>query len=246
MKFELAKELFPVSGSDAWWEAKLLLEYVDDDLERLSELVRRRLSGEPLQYILGEWTFYGLDFRVTPDVLIPRQESELLVELARERDFSSVLDLCCGSGCIGISTVWNLESGIWNLTLADISPEALTVAGENALRHGVKAELVQSDLFAQVEGTFDLILCNPPYLSADDMGRLQRELAFEPALALYGSEDGLAFYRRIAAEYRDYLAPDGVLLLEIGSTQAEAVCALFPGAEVYKDYAGLDRVVRVE
>ena len=229
------------------WEAGALSE---DEETRLRDLVQRRQSGEPLQYLLGEWAFYGLPFRVTPEVLIPRQESEVLVELAigqaRARDSVRILDLCCGSGCIGIAVARHMAGEHSSpLLLADICSAALNIARENAARHGVAAECVQSDLFATIGGKFDLILCNPPYLSAADMEDMQRELNFEPRRALYGGEDGLDFYRRIAADYRDYLAPGGVMLLEIGSAQAEAVRALFPGCSVYRDYAGHERVCEV-
>ena len=254
----LTQALAPVCAEDAAYEARLLLEHVGkcklhhwDSLElspaqeqELQALLVRRKAGEPLQYLLGEWEFYGLPMRVTSDVLIPRQDSETLVErgIRAVQAGGRILDLCCGSGCIGIAVAKRVEN--CTLTLSDISEEALAIAKENAAQNAVTAQMVQSDLFANIGGSFDLILCNPPYLSAADMAAMQRELSFEPAQALYGGVDGMDFYRRIATEYRVHLAPGGTLLLEIGSQQADALAALFPGAELFRDFGGNARVLR--
>lgn len=216
--------------------------------ERAYALLKRRLLGEPLQYLLGEWEFMGLAFSVASGVLIPRPDTEVLCEhalrLIAERGYQKVLDLCCGSGCIGISI--SKLAGV-SVALADISSTCLTLAKDNALKNGVDVSICQSDLFSALQDDrFDLICCNPPYLSDEDMSKLQREVCFEPALALHGGADGLDFYRRIAADYRAHLHRGGALLLEIGSTQAEAVCELFDTDYVLKDYAGNPRVVIVE
>ena len=253
-KNRIAAALLPIAGEDAFTEASFLLQsrglsspfdaVSDADRAALQPLIERRLQGEPLQYVLGEWSFYGLDFTVTPDVLIPRPDTECLVETAlsmRKDGPCDVLDLCCGSGCIGVV----LAKRGANVTAADISDRALEIARRNAERNGVTMKLVESDLFENVTGTFDLIVSNPPYLSDADMAAMDAGLRFEPALALYGGADGLDFYRRIAADYKRYLKPGGALLLEIGMTQKEAVSAFFRNSECITDYGGRPRVITV-
>ena len=243
---ELAAALAPVSGEESEIEARFLLEASADEAW-LREAIGRRLSGEPLQYILGAWEFMGLPFDVGPEALIPRQDTETLCETAlswlKTRPGAKVLDLCCGTGCIGVSLA---RLGGVRVTFADISPEALALARRNAAKNGVEGVFYESDLFANVPGVYDLIACNPPYLTAEEMATCQRELTFEPALALYGGADGLDFYRRLAAEWRAHAAPGGRLLLEIGASQGTAIQELFPGATILKDICGLDRVACVE
>ncbi len=213
----------------------------------LDALVARRRAGEPLQYILGEWEFMGLPFFTPPGVLIPRQDTETLAEhalkLIEERGYTAALDLCCGTGCIGISL--RKLSGV-SVTLADIDAFCLETAKINAARNGVEAAFVQSDLFSAVPGPFSLIACNPPYIPTGDLAALQKEVRFEPRLALDGGLDGLSFYRRIAAEHKRYLTPRGALLLEVGMGQASDVAALFENASVLKDLCGVERVVAVD
>ncbi len=257
--------LEPVAGEEAMQQAKWLVAAVigaepaalgihswmqatQDQIAIVGELLERRLSSEPLQYILGEWTFFGLPFYVDARALIPRQDTELLAETAiqriAERNYQSCLDLCTGTGCVGISIAKNTSARV---TLSDISHEALALALENAELNEVNVATVESDLFANIHGRFDLITCNPPYLSRADMESMQNELSFEPELALFGGEDGLDFYRRIASEYQAHLSEQGVLLLEIGSTQAEAVSALFEReTAVLHDLGGNPRVMVVE
>lgn len=222
------------------------MELTREQLAELGALAERRASGEPLQYILGVWYFMGLPFFVRPGALIPRQDTEVLCEhalaLARALGYQSALDLCCGSGCIGVSLA---ALGALGVTSADISADCAALTQENARENGVSIDVRTGDLFDCTPETFDLIVCNPPYLSGEEMRALQREVTFEPRLALDGGADGLAFYRRIAAQYRAHLNPGGALLLEIGCTQAEEVCALFEGAQVKHDYAGKARVVTV-
>ena len=243
---ELAAALAPAAGEEAEIEAKFLLEASADEAW-LRQAVTRRLSGEPLQYILGEWEFMGLPFYVGPGALIPRQDTETLCEAAlswlKLRPDARVLDLCCGTGCIGVSLA---KLGGAQVAFADVSPDALTLAQRNAVRNGVDGAFYESDLFAHVPGVYDLIACNPPYLSAAEMKACQKELTFEPALALYGGEDGLDFYRRLAAAWAAHVRPGGLLLMEIGYAQGAAVQELFPGAKILKDICGLDRVACVE
>ncbi len=261
---EATNRLSPVAREEAAQQARLLLCFVLDteparwmeyaqqswtqpQRERLNALMERRLKGEPLQYILGSWGFMGLDFAVRPGVLIPRQDTETLCEralrLAKEKNYRTVLDMCCGSGCIGIALA---RLGNLQLTAADISPACLALTRENAQRNAVEVETVQSDLFQNITSRYDLIVCNPPYLSAKDMNALQPEVAQEPALALYGGADGLDYYRRIAAAYKPRLTAGGTLLMEVGMGQAQAVGAMFDGTvRTVKDIAGIDRVVEV-
>ena len=154
-----------------------------------------------------------------------------------------MLDLCCGSGCIGIALA---ACGGAKVTASDISTDALDMAERNARRNGVSLELIRSDFLDAIDGEFDLIVCNPPYLTRADMDGRDASLRYEPELALYGGEDGLAFYRRLANEYTRVLKKGGTLLLEIGMTQREAVEALFSNAECMLDYGGRARVITVK
>ena len=215
--------------------------------EELRDMVFARQDGVPLQYILGEWEFMGLPFYVGPGVLIPRQDTECLCEaaliLAGERECETALDLCCGTGCLGVSLA---RRGGLRVTLADISPLCLDYARRNAARNGVKAETVQSDLLQGISGRYDLILCNPPYIPRGELAGLQREVRREPVLALDGGEDGLDFYRRLAAGYAERLTDKGALLLEVGAGQARDVISLFGGGRSIRDLNGVERVVLIE
>lgn len=267
------RELRAAGIEEAGLEARLLLEYVcgtnrsdllahgERPLETLQErayhdLVGRRSKRIPLQYLTGVQEFMGLTFSVNEHVLIPRQDTEILVEevLRNLHDGMSVLDMCTGSGCILISLLHysNHCRGVG----ADISMEALAVARQNEeklLGREAIAEdeirFVRSDLFERISEKFDIIVSNPPYIESNVIGTLMPEVRnYEPRLALDGGADGLTFYRKIAAKSRDYLYGGGMLFLEIGYDQGESVSALlneagFLEVQVVKDYAGLDRVV---
>ncbi len=211
-------------------------------------LIDRRCQREPLQYILGTAQFMGVTLRAEPGALIPRNDTETLCEqaLARMQGRERVLDLCTGTGALAIAIALQFPGA--QVTAADISADALAVARRNIADTGARVTLRQGDLFAAVAGErFDIIVSNPPYITAEEMADLQPEVRREPALALYGGLDGLDFYRRIAREAPDYLSPGGWLLLEIGSAQAEAVSALlakrFEALAVYPDMQGLPRAV---
>ena len=252
---------------EAALDARLLIEYVCDttrnDLlvhgerliereqeEKYRQLIAKRASRIPLQHLTGNQDFMGLTFRVNEHVLIPRQDTEILVEevLKELHDGMRILDMCTGSGCILISLLHysNDCKGVG----ADISEDALAVARENAERllYG-GAVFVRSDLFENVMGKYDFIVSNPPYIRSDVIPTLMPEVKdHEPVQALDGAEDGLYFYRRIVSEGRAYLVRGGKLYFEIGHDQAEAVSELMRDAgfleiTVVKDYAGLDRVV---
>ena len=210
---------------------------------KLREYSDARLNGMPLQYVLGEWEFMGLTFHTRPCALIPRQDTETLCEEALAIGGESVLDMCCGTGCIGISLA---KLGKMKAAFSDISHECIALAKENAELNGIEAEFFTGDLFENVEGRYSLICSNPPYIPSGDIAALQKEVLTEPMLALDGGDDGLDFYRRIAAEYKDYLLPNGRLLLEVGIGQAQDVIQIFGGGYAVKDLQGIERVVVVE
>lgn len=228
--------------------------HMDEDLEEeqwsaFENLIRKRAERIPLQYITGEQEFMGILFHVNSNVLIPRQDTETLVEEALKivRPGMKVLDLCTGSGCILISILKNV-TGVEGFGY-DISKQALLVAKENAREIGVPATFERSDLFDNVTDSFDVIVSNPPYIKTADLATLMPEVAqFEPVGALDGMEDGLHFYRKIIAESIDYLNENGYLLFEIGCDQGQQVSDMmkdagFSDVQVIKDLARNDRVV---
>ena len=265
---EAARNLAAVSGLvDARREAQILFGYAmgvsrawlsahrDDEAdptlaETFRALVRRRRVGEPVAYLVGTREFYGLEFRVTPDVLIPRADTETLVDLALEKLATGapaeVVDLGTGSGCIALSIARGRPEA--RVTAVDFSAAALMVARENARSIGVSAEFLQGEWFAELDGRrFDLIVSNPPYVAARDPHLQQGDLRFEPALALAAGEDGLADIRIIVANAPAYLREGGWLLFEHGHEQAD-VCrdllidAGFDEVTSRVDIAGLPRV----
>jgi len=230
---------------------RLLAGIGDASEEALREPLRRRLSGEPLQYILGEWDFYGRTFRVGEGVLIPRADTEILVEAALEaaRGIPSpeILDLCAGSGCIAVTMA--LERPDAAVDAVEKSPGALAFLRENVRLHGAPVRVVEGDALAP-EGSerYDLILSNPPYLTGGEMAVLQREVRREPAEALFGGEDGLRFYRAIAKLWRERFLPGGRLLVEIGRGQERAVTEIlqensFTDICFHRDLCGIIRVL---
>lgn len=262
--------------SEADLDARLLLEYVcktdrntllahgdrevsAEECGRYRELIEKRAAHIPLQYLTGEQDFMGLTFLVNNDVLVPRQDTEVLVEEAMKHlhDGMRILDLCTGSGCILLSLLHysNDCEGVGT----DLSPQALFVARENyerlrEARPDMKARFLEGDLFGALENEaagerFDMIISNPPYIETGVIETLMPEVrAHEPLMALDGGTDGLVFYRRIAAQAGSHLNGGGMLFFEIGCEQAEAVCHMMEAAgfreiEVIRDFAGLDRVV---
>ena len=259
---QTADELHPVAHEEAEIEARELVmrslgigsraelaanvnkEMNSEQYAELQEYILRRKTGEPLQYILGFWEFMGLRFKTDARALIPRQDTETLCEeaiaLIKRRGYKTCLDLCAGSGCIGIS-IANICGT--EVTLADISEAALSLCRENAEANGVDVRTIKTDMFDEITDKYDIIVCNPPYLTANDMASLQRELTFEPANALYGGEDGLDFYRRIARDYVPRLNEGGALALEVGIHQAKEVAKMLGGARIVKDVCGIERAV---
>ncbi len=216
------------------------------DTARFRDLAVRRAAGEPIAYLIGHREFYGLDFRVTPAVLIPREETELLVDIARDATARRILDLGAGSGCLAIAVAKHLP--LVEVTAVDASAAALDVARENAVRHGVAVRFLQGDWFAPVAGErFDLILANPPYVAEDDAHLAQGDVRFEPRSALAAGPDGLDDIRRIVADAGAHLVPGGRLFFEHGYDQAQAAGKLlaragFIGIEHRNDLAGIPRV----
>ncbi|HMJ09171.1 MAG TPA: peptide chain release factor N(5)-glutamine methyltransferase [Pyrinomonadaceae bacterium] len=225
-----------------------------DELARFQNALARRLSREPLQYITGRQEFYGLDLTVTPDVLIPRPETEMLVEkaieLLRDTETPEFAEIGIGSGCISISTLVNATAS--RAAAVDISPAAIEVARNNAEIHGVsgRLELVESDLFAQFPARrFDLIVSNPPYVPATDLDGLQPEVkSFEPRIALTDGDDGTSIIRRIISGAPAFLKPGGFLVIEIGFDQSPAVSgfldpAIWTQVEFFPDFQGFPRML---
>lgn len=217
-------------------------------VEEIDKIVKERVTGRPLWYVLGSTDFYGHEIKVDESVLIPRPETEILCENAIKvvDKNSKVLDLCTGSGAIALTIK---KAKDCEVTASDVSEKALDIAKENFKTHGVEINTVLSDMFSAVTGKFDVIVSNPPYIKSDDINSLQKEVKdFEPLLALDGGEDGLKFYKIIADKARDYLNDNGVIFLEVGINQAEDVKALFTDAksvEIIKDYENIDRIVKV-
>lgn len=223
-------------------------EFGEDQASRYAMLVGRRAAGEPVAYLVGSREFFGREFRVTPAVLIPRPETERLVEVVLSKlsrgDAPRILDLGAGSGCVAITLA--LAAGA-EVTAVDVSREALAVARENAGRLGARVEFIESDWFSAVDGRFDLIVGNPPYVAEGDPHLNEGDLRFEPMTALACGQDGLSAIRRIVADAPRFLEPGGWLFLEHGYDQAEAMRALlaeagFPAIEQHRDLAGIVRI----
>jgi release factor-specific protein-(glutamine-N5) methyltransferase len=222
-----------------------------EDLEKAKVYAMRRAQGMPLQYAVGSTCFYGYDFKADPRALIPRFDTEFLAEqvikaVAGEKE-KRILELCTGSGAVAITIA--KETGC-HVTASDISADALALAKENGEAHRADITWIESDLFSAISGKFDIIAANPPYIPADSIRFLDEEVRhYEPRLALDGGKDGLAFYRRIAAQYKNHLKEGGVLILEVGAGQAKEVSALFHGAiSTVKDYNNppVDRVLIIK
>jgi release factor glutamine methyltransferase len=234
-------------------KADLLLRHDEDfDSPELAAAVAKRCERYPLQYILGYWDFCHETYRVTESTLIPRQDTEKLVELAIKYipENSRIIVLCTGSGCVAISTLAARPD--CRAVAIDLFPETLDIARENAEsnkvgdRVGFLAHDVLIPDFMEELGKFDCILSNPPYIETHQIPLLDEELAFEPEAALDGGDDGLDFYRSIIGQYGKYLTENGIMLLEIGCDQARAISAIAGIAgmrcEIFKDYGGNDRV----
>lgn len=251
-----------VLGLDYTMLFMVLDKNVDDEaVSTYNGLIEKRGTHYPCQYIIGTQDFMGYTFEISENVLIPRPETELLVEMAlkttKDKRTCNALDMCCGTGCIGISYILerrkrgNLDD---KLTLVDISPYAVRLSERNRFLHDISCDIIKSDLFEYKKlrnsgDLYDVIMTNPPYIRSSDIDALMEEVScFEPRLALDGTEDGLYFYRKIIKEARNYLNENGCFICEIGYDQYDAVYSIlvdngYKDIELIKDYAGLDRVV---
>lgn len=236
-------------------DLKLKKENIKLDLELLDRYMEQVMKEHiPVQYIIGKVCLYNEEYIVNSSVLIPRQDTEILIEEAikviNKENKSSLLDLCTGTGAVGISISKN--SSIQNCTLVDISKEALDVTTQNIeLNSAIKCSIIESDMFQNLKDiTVDVIVSNPPYITKKDMDKLSLNVKKEPALALLGGEDGLDFYKIIFKEGKNYLQDNGYILVEIGYDQAESVKDIikkercYDNIEVIQDLNGKDRVVK--
>lgn len=236
--------------------AQILTKYTQPLTEfqqnNLTAIIKQRLIRYPLQYIIGRWNFFGREFFVGPGVLIPRSDTETLIDVCldvvSQKQNPQVLDLCAGTGCIGITIKGECPHA--EVTLVEKYDEALSFTNKNAEHNKLDVKIVKGDVLKTegAEGLYDLIVSNPPYINNNDMKTLQPEVKFEPTTALEGGEDGLMFYRHIAKEYKKHLASGGVMAFEVGINQAEAVTQImrengFNDVDVRKDYCEVDRVV---
>lgn len=268
------KAFLPTEGQQAANSARELLSFVsgktqeeiiasrelyasEEICRRMEELTARKLSGEPLPYILEEWDFYGMTLYVNRNVLIPRDDTMAVTELAIKKALfleqnPRILDLCTGSGCIGLAIAKKVKDA--RVTLGDVSREALAVAKRNVLlqKMSPRVSCVQVDVKLAAPaflGTFDLIVANPPYVTSQEMETLEDSVRnYEPHLALDGGSDGLDFYRAIVKNYSDVLNPGGYFCFEFGMDQGDRVCSIlerggFAVIERKNDYRGVERAV---
>ncbi|MCL2019154.1 MAG: peptide chain release factor N(5)-glutamine methyltransferase [Oscillospiraceae bacterium] len=246
-------------------EEKWLLEFAEKSGCDLDSLLKRRESGEPLQYILGEWEFYGYNLKVGAGVLVPRPETEFLVDLAKEHETDLVLDLCAGTGCVGIALARETNC---NVICVEISEEAIFFLKQNIELNGVsdKVKIIKGDILnpefvdnffnnqlPTVNNQLSIVNCqlsivvNPPYLTKIEMDELQKELTFEPRIALFGGCDGLDFYRKVFTLWGGKLKADELFATEVGYKQAAQVYELMENAgfepRIKKDYSGIERII---
>ena len=264
-KLAETKKKFAENGideSDAEWIYSIVLDVKRSELKdervvspaeskQIAAIAAERLTGRPLWYIIGDVDFCGCKIKVDERVLIPRPETEQLADIAIKtaEEGDKVLDMCTGSGCLAIAIAKGCEKKRVSVTAADVSDAALMLAGESAELNGVAVNFVKSDLFGNIRGRFNLIVCNPPYIRSEEIHTLAREVKdFEPRVALDGGEDGLDFYRRLAKDAHRYVARGGMLILEVGEDQAAEVLRLFEKRDyaiVIKDLEGKDRFLKI-
>ena len=264
-KLAETKKLFAENGideSDAEWIYSLTLGIPRSELsqerivspaesKKIASIVAERLTGRPLWYIIGDVDFCGCKIKVDERVLIPRPETEELAEIAIKavEEGDKVLDMCTGSGCLAIAIAKGCAGKNISVTAADVSDAALMLAKENANLNSAVVHFVQTDLFENIRGRFNLIVCNPPYIRTEEVAALAREVKdFEPRIALDGGEDGLDFYRRLSKDINRYVARGGMLILEVGEDQAADVLRIFEKRDyaiVVKDMEGKDRFLKI-
>lgn len=229
-------------------ELVLIDEVNDADVATIMECVEKRRAGVPVNKIFERAYFYGREFRIDRNVLAPRQDSELLIDVAikliRDNDYKTCLDLCTGSGCLAITI--SKETGV-EVDASDISSKALKVAKQNAKIHDAKVNFIKSDMFDKIDDVYDIIISNPPYIASDEIEDLDAEVRDnDPVLALDGGELGLRYYNIIHDNLRKHLSPNGMCVLEIGEDQRTLVESLFIDfqlVECLQDLGGNDRVL---
>ena len=219
------------------------------EYDKFMKVLNKRIAGIPYAYIVGHKEFMKLDFEVNKNVLIPREDTEILVQEVLKMNRKRVLDMCTGSGCIAISVAKYLDGAI--VDAVDISERALTIAKVNAKKNDVVVNFIKSNLFDEIDEKYDVIVSNPPYIKTEELDSLQIEVKNEPVKALDGGKTGLFFYKKIIKEAPNYLKRDGVLIFEIGYDQAKDVKKLmekngFKNIEIIKDLSEKDRVVKGE
>lgn len=227
------------------------IELSNENKKQLLESIEKIKKGYPLQYITHYQEFMGIKFEVNENVLIPQPDTEVLVEKTIEivqkcypkednRNIK-ILDLCTGSGAIAISLKKYLPSV--QVFASDISKKALEIAKTNAKKNDVQIKLIESNMFENINEKFDIVVSNPPYIKTDEITKLSSQVQNEPRLALDGGKDGLDFYRIIQKNIKNYLYENGILLMEIGYDQGQAVASMFKNSKLVKDYAGKNRVI---
>ncbi|MDE7168071.1 MAG: peptide chain release factor N(5)-glutamine methyltransferase [Clostridia bacterium] len=251
-----------IDESDAEWIYSIVLDIPRSELKHertvkpseskeIAEIIEKRLTGRPLWYVIGDTDFYGCKIKVDERALIPRPETELLadcvVKSAEEGD--RILDMCTGSGCVAISVAKALKGKNVVVNAADVSDAAIMLAEENAKLNDVIVHFAVSDLFKNVRGRYNIIVCNPPYIKSSEIPTLQKEVReYEPKVALDGGEDGLEFYRRLAVDVRQYLVKGGMLIMECGEGQSNDILKIFQKRDyaiVLKDLSGVERFVKI-
>ncbi len=227
------------------------------DLEKFVSMIKRRITGEPLQYIIGKWEFYGMEMMVGEGVLVPRQDTETLVDTVIKKSKGKkdleIVDLCAGTGCIGLALEKHLD--VKKLTFVENSLQASSYLEKNIARHGSRGEIIMGDVLSKNTLSWinqaDIVVSNPPYLTKDDMDNLQTEVGFEPKQALFGGEDGLDFYRDITRLWKNKLKDGGLIAFEIGIGQENDVSEIlirhgFKNVRFYPDANDIFRVVTGE
>lgn len=227
------------------------IELSNENKKQLLESIEKIKKGYPLQYITHYQEFMGIKFEVNENVLIPQPDTEVLVEKTikivqkcypkKDNRNIKILDLCTGSGAIAISLKKYLPSV--QVFASDISKKALEIAKTNAKKNDVQIKLIESNMFENINEKFDIVVSNPPYIKTDEITKLSNQVQNEPRLALDGGKDGLDFYRIIQKNIKNYLYENGMLLMEIGYDQGQAVASMFKNSKLVKDYAGKNRVI---
>lgn len=226
-------------------------EIVDEIYEKkFIEEIEKLKIGIPIQYLINKQEFMGIEFFVDENVLIPQPDTEILVQeiLEKIKPGDRILDLCTGSGAIGVSIGYIKKDENLKIVLSDVSEDALKVAKRNAENNNISVEIIESDVFEKIDGEYDIIVSNPPYIDLEEIEKLSIEVQNEPFIALFGGNDGLVFYREIATNAKKYLKPNGILGLEIGYNQKEKVTQIlekYGYLDIYckKDLGGNDRVI---